>query len=345
MPYCRHCGGFHADDASFCPFCGKPVDDRLTDLPAGEEPPPTGVTNVFGRTLRGLWTRRPWSLLGIAAVAAICVAIVATVGAAATAYASFGTLRFHRIVDTHCFVRTRDLNGTGTSFKIRNGCDILKLHTNVAGLVIVGIIAMLLVLIAWTAFEIMLLRRCDREFGSRQAWPLLPGGRSLVRTVLRVIGWSLVAMGAYGLALGIPIAIVASTAGTGASSGVQAIAILVEVLGIIFLMIWWILPFLFKAGFAWTGMLTDGHPFLAVWRTLSPTRGQLWGFIGLYVLLSLGFSVGTQIVGAIFRALGPLVIVGGLITLAVQLVALVIGAALQVAGYRFFQHSRPGDAG
>ncbi|MGN6172078.1 MAG: RDD family protein [Streptosporangiaceae bacterium] len=25
MPYCSACGGFHADDAAYCPFCGGPV--------------------------------------------------------------------------------------------------------------------------------------------------------------------------------------------------------------------------------------------------------------------------------------------------------------------------------
>jgi uncharacterized RDD family membrane protein YckC len=27
MPYCPTCGGFHAEDAGFCPFCGGPVGD------------------------------------------------------------------------------------------------------------------------------------------------------------------------------------------------------------------------------------------------------------------------------------------------------------------------------
>ena len=30
MPYCSSCGGFHADDAAFCPWCGHQIG------PAGE---------------------------------------------------------------------------------------------------------------------------------------------------------------------------------------------------------------------------------------------------------------------------------------------------------------------
>jgi hypothetical protein len=45
VPYCIHRGGFHADDAAFCPFCGKPIGPPATPAP------PEGISAVFGRML------------------------------------------------------------------------------------------------------------------------------------------------------------------------------------------------------------------------------------------------------------------------------------------------------
>jgi hypothetical protein len=45
VPYCIHRGGFHADDAAFCPFCGTPIGPPATPAP------PEGISAVFGRML------------------------------------------------------------------------------------------------------------------------------------------------------------------------------------------------------------------------------------------------------------------------------------------------------
>jgi hypothetical protein len=331
VPYCRHCGGFHADDASYCPFCGQAIGE------APSEPPPAGVPEVFGRTLQAAWQRRPWSLLAIAFVGLLAILVVAAAGVAITAYATFGTLHPHAIVDTHCFVRTGDLNGAGTTFRMRQGCDVFPLHASAAGLVIAAVGALLVLLVAWTALQVVLLRRCDREFGSHTAWPLLPTLPAIARASGRVLGWGIVAMLAWTLAITIPILIVASTANSGAPPAVQATAILAEVAGMAFLAIWWIVPFLIRAGLAAVGMLTDDRTLVAAWHSLAPSRGQLWAFLGLEACVVISFTIANQLVSAVFGNLGALVIAGGLISAALQLVAFVLNPALEVATMRFFQ--------
>ena len=134
MPYCPNCGGFHADDATYCPFCGHLV-GSAPDAHAAALNAPSKVSAVFGATLRAFRHRRTLPLLLVTFVCILLQIVVFTVGLLIAVQAAFGTIQIRRIVDTHCFVRTQGLSSSHVNYKIRSHCDVFRLHPSDRALV------------------------------------------------------------------------------------------------------------------------------------------------------------------------------------------------------------------
>jgi hypothetical protein len=322
VPYCPNCGGFHADEATYCPFCGHLV-GSAPDAHAAALNAPSKVSAVFGATLRAFRHRRALPLLLVTFVCILLQIVVFTVGLLIAVKAAFGTIEIRRIVDTHCFVRTQGLSSSQVNYKIRSHCDVFRLHPSVGKLVVVGIICGLVVVLLSTMLYLIMLRRTDRLFGSLRRWPLLPSARTTLVATGRVIGWGIVGSVVAGLML------LAAGLVLKLGSAVGALGVLLAVAVLLYLAIWWIVPLGVRANMSWTRMLTDDQSLSGAWRSLgSPTMGQMWAYVGLSVLISLAFYIATRILGA----LGAF---GAVLALPLQLVSTTLGLALLIATMRF----------
>ena len=326
MPYCSSCGGFHADDAAFCPWCGHQIGPAAD----GPEAAPKKVSAVFGATLERAPRRPGWALLGISTVTFALGFLIGAALLAAAVQAIFGTIHPHAILNTHCFVHRQGTAGQNDIYKLRPHCTVFRIHPSAGKVVGVGLLAFVLYIAATTALWMVALRAADRRFGSRREWPLIPSARSVVRSIGRVLGWGLLSYA--GLGLGVVVIALAFVAGAYAGP----LGILVAAVVVIAVVIWWVAPFLVHLVMAFTKLLVDDQGMVEAWRSIRVTMGQAWAIIGLGLLVSIGFSIAQsvlQIAGA----------AGFVLSIPIQLAAYAVQIALTVALMRFLAGEPPAE--
>ena len=323
VPYCTRCGTAHADDAAFCPWCGEPVAPAAAA--GGTQPEEERrVSAVIGRTLGSLFSRPGAALLGIltACVLVWLAALVALV--VIGAWLMFGTLHPHSIVDTSCFVRHDDpATPNGWNYTLVSGCQVFRIHPAVATVTLTVVAAALALAVVGALLYLVAGRAADRRFGARTPWPLLPGAASVLRTVLRVLGWGILAY--LGLALATAALILAFIV-LGRVGGV--FGVLVGVGGCIYLLIWWLVPLGVRLELAFVRMVIDDRGLAASWRDLRVSMGQAWAFVGLTFAVSIGLSIVGNLVSALGKA-------GLVLALPVQLISYTVQLVLLVAVMRF----------
>ena len=306
MPFCRHCGVEHAGSDRFCPSCGRPVGDvsALTHVPgsgSGPDGQKRGVTDVFGHAMGALWARRVWRL-ALTAGAATAIQAAAAVGALLlVAYATFSTVDPNRILRTSCFQQRR-FQPSG-SFTIRHGCDPFRLRADPGGLVAGGIAAVLIAVAVFVLTTVAFYRRCDVDAGTAQPRSILPGPGACFRAIYRVFGWWLVGSAGFGLLIAAAVIPLTVTAGATAG-GARALLLLGEIAALAWLGIWWVVPFCVRVYLAGLRMVIDDRQLVTAYEPMRALRrGQAWGYVGLALVLAIGVSVVSGIVGQIVGSL------------------------------------------
>jgi len=110
-------------------------------------------------------------------------------------------------------------------------------------------------------------------------------------------------------------------------SATGPIGVLLTVVGGIGLLIW-IAPYGVRLQMAFARMVIDDTGFGDCWSEIRPGLGQAWAFIGLMVLLGIGFSL----VESVLRVAGS---AGELLSFLLQVVASIIELAITIAVMRF----------
>jgi hypothetical protein len=329
VPYCIHCGGFHADDAAFCPFCGREIGQPLPP------PLPRGISAVFGQTISTLTGKRPWSLLLIAFLAWLVNTLTVVGAVLAALAAAFHGDDLHHVVNRACIEHSDQ----------HPGCSIIRGSVDWAALSVVAVVGIVVLGVVSTCCYIVVFRRCDREVGSGADWPLMPSPGMLLRTIGRSIGWGFLAYLALGAASGISIGIPVATTQLIGNTAVIALAVTAEAAALAYLWIWWLIPWAIRAALAWTRVLVDDWAAPRAWRSLAEVpRGQLWGFLGMLVLFSVGFNIVQSVGQQFLRAGAAAAVIGILIYVVAQVLWMVVLPSVQVASMRFLSSDPPTPA-
>jgi hypothetical protein len=281
------------------------------------------VSEVFGSTLSRVVRRPGWALLGITYAAWVIGVAVLAATLLVAAEAVFGTLHVHRIVNTHCIERVHRAAGQGDTFKLRPNCELWRIHPGVGKPLVTGVAGAIVLIIVGTALWLVVSRAADRRFGSLRVWPLIPDGGTVLRTIGRVIGWGflvwLIAIGVVGV-IAIAFAILVGVGGV--------IGVLLGLAGLVYLGIWWLVPYIVRLQMAFTRMVIDDTRFPECWNLIRPRLGQAWAFVGLMTLLAIGFGL----IGSVLRAAGT---GGQVLSILVNPVGSTVELAITVAVMRF----------
>jgi zinc-ribbon domain len=317
VPYCTRCGTPHADDAAFCPWCGQPV-AAASQLGGGA--PEQRISGVIGRAL-GRYVGRPGvAVFGIGA-ACMLAWVAALAGAVlAGAWIVFGTVHPHSIVDTGCFVRHSDPAApNGVTYTMAPNCEVFRIHPSAITATLTLIAAALLLTVLGALLYLIVGRAADRRFGSRRPWPLIPSAGSVLRAVMRVIGWGILAYLVFAFAL---FALIACFVVLGGIGGV--VGVLLGVAGFLYLLIWWLVPLGVRFELAFVRMVIDDRGLASSWSQVRISMGQAWAFVGLTLAVSVGLSLLGNLASAAAGRLGVVLAAPlEVISYTVQLVILV----------------------
>ena len=150
--------------------------------------------------------------------------------------------------------------------------------------------------------------------------PTLPSSGAILRAVGRVLGWGAVLAACWlagGLLWVIAFVVLAGVAGV--------FGVLIALAASIYLVIWWVVPLVTRATLAFVLMIVDDARYPDCWTYCDVTMGQAWGYFGLTVAASIGFSIIGQVANA-FGSQG-----GGW-----AVAAIVISLLLSIVQYLFF---------
>ena len=322
--FCPRCGSHHPDEASFCPSCGAWLGPSEPG-PAAYRPR-LSLTRAFGDAAAALFTRRAGGAYPLLAVAWLLSALVLAAGAAVTVLAGFGTIWPRRIVNTGCFVETDEPSGyvvshpggTTTYWHRLPNCDVTRIDPNWGMIVVVGLLMFaMVVLVGAIALAITYRIAAHVIDGDR---PTMPSSRAIMRAAGRVLGW-----GAVLAACWIGGWLLFVVAGVVLVEVAGPIGVLIMIGLFIYLGIWWVVPLFMRATLAFALMIVDDARFPDCWAVCDVTLGRAWGYFGLTLAASVGFSIISQAVNA-FGSLGD----GWLAA------AIVASVALYLVQYLFF---------
>jgi hypothetical protein len=322
--FCPRCGSQHPDEASFCPSCGE----WLGPSEPGPAPyrPRLSLTGALGDAAAALFTRRAGAAYPLLVVTWLLSAVAFAAAAVVTILAGFGTIWPRRIFNTSCFVETDQPGGyvvsrpggSTTYWHRLPNCDVTRIDPNWGMIVVVGVLMFALVVlvsaIAWAMTYRIAAHVID---GDR---PTLPSPGAIMRAAGRVLGWGAV-LAACWLG-GWLLFVVAGVVLVGVAG---PIGVLIMIGLVIYLGIWWVVPLFTRATLAFALMIVDDARFPDCWAVCDVTLGQAWGYLGLTVAASIGFSIISQVVDA-FGSQG-----GGWLV-----VAIIVTAALYLIQYLFF---------
>jgi hypothetical protein len=222
------------------------------------------------------------------------------------------------------------------------GCSIIRGGVDWAALSIVAVVGIVLLGVIWTCCYIVVFRRCDREVGSGADWPLMPSAGMLLRTLGRAIGWGLLVYLALAVAGGVSIGIPVGTTQVIGNTAVIALAVAAEVAVFAYVWIWWLIPWAIRAGLSWTRVLVDDWAAPRAWRSLAAARrGQLWGFLGMLVVFSIGFNIVQSVGQQFLRAGAAAAVIGVIMYVVAQVLWMVVFPSVQVASMRFLSSDPP----
>lgn len=258
--------------------------------------------------------------------------------AVATAYAALGTLRFHRIVNSGCFVKPGSSDnfffgpgGSGshatTSYTLRPHCDWFPLSVDWGALAVGVAISILVVALVWAASCIFVVRLADRlgEGSARRVAPTLP---EIARAIGRVIGWSIVV---YVGAL-VAFAVVIGAFALCAALLPKPLAVLLGIalgMGAIYAFIRYLVPWYVRASLTLMIVVADDRQVRPVWRETRTRALTAWKIAGLLLVIGI-------VTGIIGQVSSTLLSQGTAATAAVGAILYVIVLAAQTGAQTLF---------
>lgn len=258
------------------------------------EPTQRGVTEVFSKMASLAFSKRgmrffPW-LVGVYLLTYAVMALTVV----ATAYAALGTLRFHRIVNTGCFVRSG--SSATMNYTLRPHCDWFPLSVNWGALAAGVAISIVVVALVWAASCIFVVRLADRlgEGSARRVVPTLP---EVARAIGRVLGWSIVV---YAGALVAFTVVMGAFAVCGALLPKAPAVLLTIALGIgaIYAFIRYLVPWYVRASLTLIIVVADDRQVRPVWRETRTRALTAWKIAGILLVI----AIVTGIVGQVSSA-------------------------------------------
>jgi zinc-ribbon domain len=287
---CPYCGREIADHAQSCPNCGISLETTRR-----------GVTEVFSRGASLALSKRGLrffpSLVGVYFVtyAIVCLAVVAT------AYAALGTLRFHRIVNTGCFVKAGGTDNfsfraggpTTTDYKLRPHCDWFPLSVNWDAFAVGLAVSIVVIVLAVAASYIVVVRLADRlgEGSARRVVPTLP---EVVRAIGRVVGWSILVY-AGGVAV---VAVTVAAFAVGVAALPKGLAVMVGIalgVALIYAYIRYLVPWYVRASLTLVIVFADDRRVRAVWQETKMRALTAWKIVGILLVIGIATGVMDQI--------------------------------------------------
>jgi hypothetical protein len=302
---------------------------RSRDADAGRvstspEPTQRGVAELFSRMASLAFSKRgmqffPW-LVGVY----LLTYAVMGLAAAGTVYAALGTLRFHRIVNTGCFVKP---GSATTNYTLRPHCDWFPLSVNSGGLAAGVAISIVLVALVWAASCIFVVRLADRlgEGSARRVVPTLP---EVARAIGRVLGWSIVV---YAGAL-VAFAVVMGAFAVCVALLPKALAVLLAIalgMGAIYAFIRYLVPWYVRAFLTLMIVVADDRQVRPVWRETSTRALTAWKIAGILLVIAIVTGIVGQVSSAFLSQ-------GTAATVAVGAILYVVVLAAQVGGQTLF---------
>jgi hypothetical protein len=322
--FCPRCGSQQPDEASFCPSCGA----WLGTGEPGPAPhrPRLSLTRAFGDAAAALFTRRAGGAYPLLVVTWLLTGVAIAAGAVVTILAGFGTIWPRRIVNTGCFVETDQPSGyvvsrpgdSTTYWHRLPNCDVTRIDPNWGMIVAVGLLMLALVVLVSAVAWAMTYRIAAHVIDGDR--PTLPSSGAIMRAAGRVLGWGAV-MAACWIG-GWLLFVIAGVVVVGLAG---PLGVLIMLGLFIYLGIWWVVPLFTRATLAFALMIVDDARFPDCWAVCDVTLGQAWGYFGLTLAASFGFSIISQAVNA-FGSLG-----GGWLV-----AAIVATVALYLIQYLFF---------
>jgi hypothetical protein len=322
--FCPQCGTQHPDDASFCPACGT----WLGSGRPGPEPhqPRFSLTRAFGDAAAALFTRRAGGALPVLVGTWLISGLVVAAGALVTILAGFGTIWPRRIINTSCFVRTNDPTGYFVTspghpneyWRQLPNCDVTRIDPNWGMIVVVGLLAVAAALLVGAIGYTILYRVAAHVIDGDR--PTLPSPGAILRAAGRVLGWGAVLAACWlagGLLWVIAFVVLAGVAGV--------FGVLIALAASIYLVIWWVVPLVTRATLAFVLMIVDDARYPDCWASCDVTMGQAWGYFGLTIAASIGFSIIGQVANA-FGSQGD----------GWAVAAVVVSIVLSIVQYLFF---------
>jgi hypothetical protein len=291
---------------------------------------------VVGESLTRYVGRPGLAVFGIAAVCTVAWVAATAIVVLAGVWVMFGTVHPHSIIDTGCFVRYDNpaAPSDAPDYRLIKGCEVFRIHPNPVAVVFTLLIGALLLAVLGALVYIIVARATDRRFGSRHPWPLMPGAGSVLRMVMRVIGWGIVLSVALVIAFVAVIFAFAILVSVG-----RVVGVLLGIAGCAYLLVWWAVPLGVRASLAFVRMVIDDRGFVQSWNEVRPRMGQAWAFVGLNVAISLGLTIA----GFILQQAGT---VGLVLSQPLQLISYTVELVLLVAVMRFLAGElAPEDAG
>jgi hypothetical protein len=274
------------------------------------------------------------SLVGIY-VLAYAVMGLAVVG---TASAALGTLRFHRIVNTGCFVKSGGSDTfafgpggpgshTTTNYTLRPHCDWFPLSVNWGGFAVGLAISIVVVALVWAAAYIVVVRLADRlgEGSARGVVPTLP---EVARAIGRMIGWSIVVyvgaivvLGLTGFAFALCAALLP-----------RALAVMLGIalgVGAVYVFIRYLVPWSVRASLTLMIVVADDRKVRPVWRETRTRAVTAWKIVGILVVIGIVTGIMGQISSTLLAR-------GTAATVAVGAVLYVVVLAAQIGAQTLF---------
>ena len=328
---CPTCGLNNPEDAHFCSNCGNPLEAPETRAPLAAPAPAAntgqrGVTDVFSKMAELALSKRGLRFFPSVVGIYLLLYVVMLVGTAFTAYAALGTLRFHRIVDTSCFVKRSGANsypfgtsGSAADYKVLPHCDWFPLSVNWGAFALAVTISVIAVLLMGAATGILITRLADR-LGGDSTRRLVPTFPEIARALGRALGWGLlvyvgmtVAFGVIVLAIALCAAVLPSalTAILGIALGVAAIYVFIR----------YLVPWYVRATLTIMIVFADDRQVRPVWRETRMRALTAWKIEGILLVIGIIAGVAGQVSGALMAQPAATTVLIGVLLYIIVLVA------------------------
>ena len=225
-----------------------------------------GVTTVFSNMMSLAFSKRGLRFFPGVIGVYLVVYVIGAVAFVVSVYAAVGTLSFHRIVNTNCFVKQGTSEnfyiGTGgvgpssqTNYLIRPHCDAFPLPIDWGALVLSVVASIIVLTLVSTAALIFIARFTDR-FSTQSGRRLMPTVPEAGRALGRSIGWVLVIYIAGAVIVGVFAGVFALSASL-FPTVVTALIAIAAFGGFVFAFIRYLIPWYIRAQFTMLIVFAD----------------------------------------------------------------------------------------